>query len=532
MATGGRLTYADMQNPLFLHPSDGPLSISVAKLTWNICIIILLQINTAHDIWLQLEKRFILSNGSRKYKLSKDLFGLKQNKLQINDYFTTLSSLWEELDSMNALPTVTTVAIDVTSLLTAIETQKAESKLFQFLNGLDECYSAVCSQLLMQIPLPSVEMAFAAVQQEETQTDVLHHSEFELSAMFSKTNTENRHTNCSACGGKGHNSERCWTVIGYPKWHPKARKPTFRGSSTPNRWSNHKADHHKMANNAHVNSQASDKSEVAFTPQQLQQLLKLLPSEGTSQVKGYETEDELENCFSRMVSCNMLNVDKDTWIIDSGASDHMTSSLDNLMNVQPAKTELIIKLPTGDTTKITHTGDVKLRNGLVLHKVLTDNAPEFSDINCKALYAAKGTLHQTSCVARPQQNARAERRHRSILEIARCLRFQAGLPLYLWGDCVMTAVYLLNRLPTHVLGNHSPYAVLFHKEPDYDALKIFGCLTFASNPEHTIDKFKPKGVPCVFLGYPVSQKGYKLLDLTTRHEFVSRDVTFAENVFP
>lgn len=92
----------------------------------------ILFINTTYDIWLELEKRFLLSNGSRKYKSSKDLFGHKQNKLKINDYFTTLSSLWEELDSMNTLSIVTTIAIDVTSLLTAIETQKAESKLFQF----------------------------------------------------------------------------------------------------------------------------------------------------------------------------------------------------------------------------------------------------------------------------------------------------------------------------------------------------------------------------------------------------------------
>lgn len=120
-------------------------------------------------------------------------------------------------------------------------------------------------------------------------------------------------------------------------------------------------------------------------------------------------------------------------------------------------------------------------NKKILH-LRTDNAPEFSDVNCNSLYAAKGTLHQTLCVARPQQNAKAERRHRSIHEIARCLRFQAGLPLSLWGDCVMTAVYLLNRLPTHVLGNHSPFAVIYHKEPNYELLKNFGCFSLYLKP--------------------------------------------------
>ncbi|GJV44840.1 hypothetical protein Tco_1429376 [Tanacetum coccineum] len=35
-------------------------------------------IGTASDIWSQLETRFSLSNGSRKYKLSKDTFGISQ----------------------------------------------------------------------------------------------------------------------------------------------------------------------------------------------------------------------------------------------------------------------------------------------------------------------------------------------------------------------------------------------------------------------------------------------------------------------
>lgn len=97
-----------------------------------------------------------------------------------------------------------------------------------------------------------------------------------------------------------------------------------------------------------------------------------------------------------------------------------------------------------------------------------------------------------------------EWRHRIVLEAARCLRFQANLPLSFWGDCIMTAVHLLNRLPTPVLGNKTLFEALFNHVLDYDRMRTFGCLAFASNPENTADKFKPRGVPCVFLGYPVS----------------------------
>jgi len=74
--------------------------------------------------------------------------------------------------------------------------------------------------------------------------------------------------------------------------------------------------------------------------------------------------------------------------------------------------------------------------------------------------------------------------------------------------------------------------MLFGKPPNYDHFKIFGCLVFAATQYREHDKFQPRGIPCVFLGYSATQKGYKLLDLTTNKVFVSRDVKFEEHIFP
>lgn len=61
---------------------------------------------------------------------------------------------------------------------------------------------------------------------------------------------------------------------------------------------------------------------------------------------------------------------------------------------------------------------------------------------------------------------------------------------------------------------------------------MFGCLCYASTVFVNKDKFQTKAQACVLLGYPLAIKGYKLLNLASKHVFVSRDVVFHEHIFP
>ena len=106
------------------------------------------------------------------------------------------------------------------------------------------------------------------------------------------------------------------------------------------------------------------------------------------------------------------------------------------------------------------------------------------------------------------------------------------MPLKFWGHSVQIAIYLINRLPSHILSHKSPYEKLLHKPLCYSHLKVSGCLCFASTLSNHRTKFDPRAKPCVFLVYPSSVKGYKLLDLTTHQVLISRDAIFHENVFP
>ena len=126
---------------------------------------------------------------------------------------------------------------------------------------------------------------------------------------------------------------------------------------------------------------------------------------------------------------------------------------------------------------------IETQYGKTVKQVHSDNDPElmFTDF-----FKEKGVLHQFSCVSCPQQNSVVERKHQHILNTTRTLFFQSGIPLTFWGECILTAVFFINRTPSKLLSWKSPFQLLNNNLPNYQPLKVFGCLCYASTSTQSL----------------------------------------------
>ncbi|KAG7572644.1 Reverse transcriptase RNA-dependent DNA polymerase [Arabidopsis suecica] len=143
-----------------------------------------------------------------------------------------------------------------------------------------------------------------------------------------------------------------------------------------------------------------------------------------------------------------------------------------------------------------------------------------------------GISHLTTPPHTPEHNGISERKHRHIVETGLTLLSNASMPKEYWHYAFATAVYLINRLPTAVLANQSPFSKLFGSSPNYSKLRVYGCLCFPWLRPYTAHKLDDRSKACVFVGYSLTQSAYLCLEVDTGRVYVSRHVQFDEKQFP
>jgi len=141
-----------------------------------------------------------------------------------------------------------------------------------------------------------------------------------------------------------------------------------------------------------------------------------------------------------------------------------------------------------------------------------------------------GIIHQTSAPYTPQQNGLAERKNRTLVDMVNAMILNAKLSFNLWGEALLTACHVHNRIPSKVF-KVSPYELWKGRKPNLEYLRVWGCLAFYRVPDPKRTKLGLRALKSIFVGYAENSKAYKLLNLDSNIIVESKDVEFIEDKF-
>ena len=103
---------------------------------------------------------------------------------------------------------------------------------------------------------------------------------------------------------------------------------------------------------------------------------------------------------------------------------------------------------------------------------------------------------------------------------------QSGLPPSFWAEAIATANRIRNRCITKSLDEGTPHEKWTGKRPNVGYFRTFGCKVLILNKIPNKDKFEPKTLQGIFVGYSDTSKAYRVWIPSERKIRVSRDVRF------
>lgn len=318
--------------------------------------------------------------------------------------------------------------------------REEQDHILKFLTGLNDTFTATRGQILMMEPRPNISKVFNLVSQEERQRSMKSAST--VACQVSQTSSEDnlvaayrRGYNrdrprpiCSHCCMAGHTVNRCYKLHGYPQGY----KPPSRDSRPPSQvqasgsqknvspWPPRKENVANMVlqDTGGISMHTQQGVHLgAVTPEQVQQLLNVLSTQNApstdnfSQVSGSTIHlsdgtastskpqphllahissdsppsgNTTNNHFVSAGLKNDLTVLNSSWIVDTGASCHVSSDLKMFLNTRTIS-DTFVTLPDGTRISVTVSGTIPLSSRLTLHDVLYIPHFKFNLLSISAL---------------------------------------------------------------------------------------------------------------------------------------------------
>ncbi|KAG6493392.1 hypothetical protein ZIOFF_048375 [Zingiber officinale] len=168
-------------------------------------------------------------------------------------------------------------------------------------------------------------------------------------------------------------------------------------------------------------------------------------------------------------------------------------------------------------------------SGCFIKTLRSDRGKEYTSKEFHNFCEDEGVERQLTVRYTPQQNGVTERKNQTIVEMAKSMMHEKGLPKIFWAEAVYTAVYLSNRCPTTAIPNKTPFEAWSGRRPSVNHLKVFGSICYSQIPKQKRSKLDESSERCIFVGYSTMSKGYRLFNLQLGQVIISRDVQVDEN---
>ncbi|KAL5850211.1 hypothetical protein ACOSQ4_008224 [Xanthoceras sorbifolium] len=348
---------------------------------------------TAREIWKVAKETYSSSdNTAELFGIESNLYDLRQGELTVTQYFNNLTRHWQQLDLFEKYQWKNQ---EDSSMYKDILEQK---RIFRFLVWLNPYLDEVRGRTLATKPFPSIREVFSEVRREESRKRIMlgspntENSVAEGSALFVKGNQNSFNDNksrknrpwCEHCKRLGHLKETCWKLFGKPPdWKSRFSKDSRENTAT--------GSGNTATSSDNFQNQQADQN--IFSREQIDLLQRLFNSQQSQQQPVIGTGSVAQ----KGAFLTALNASKGLpkpWIVDSGASDHMTGDRELFYNFVPNHSNFNVKIVDGSLSKVEGTGSITISPNLTLHHVLL-----VPSLDCSLLSVSKLT-NDLKCVAK------------------------------------------------------------------------------------------------------------------------------------
>ncbi|XP_078171460.1 uncharacterized protein LOC144565545 [Carex rostrata] len=415
---------------------------------------------TAKELWDDLREHFSVGNAPRIYQLKADIAAAKQQGQSIVAYYTRLKSMWDELSSYSRVPVCKCGGCKC-NVTTELFKQREDEKVHQFLMGLDDSvFGTVRTNILSMDPLPNLSKIYSMVVQEERHRSVARGKEERSEAVGFVVHL-NKTEFSQQKGGSGERRlgprRTRWSRRTWQWWRRKRTRPCIAN-----------AVQGSVADSQDNNGIDSRSQQIpGLSEAQVQQIMTILANFSVSN----------SGASSEKLNGKVSNL---KWILDSGASHHMTGDFECLWHVYKVPPSSV-ELPNGARTMAEQEGLVFLEGGISLKR----------DRNSRMLIGV-GELRDGVYYYHSVASARA-------------CHMSKNEDFVLWHQR---------------MGHPSTQITSLFSGVKYDSCVLKRACDICLKAKQTRDvfptnKFESRSRKGVFVGYPFGKKGWRVYDLET-----------------